>query len=213
MPSLPAQEPCTRSSGLHGFRSVAFMRALLASVCLLVTGTLLPSGMVWATGSVSAHPPGPFWKRLGESHWIAQGHGKKVVYDILDPNCPYCHLLYNELQPDIGRLGLQVRYIVVGFLSASSPDKAASILEAPDPLAALQKNEQGFSRSHYGGISGTLPTPRSRREMAQNLNLLKASGQKLVPTMVYRDRRGRIQIIHGALGSHSLRQVLTGAGD
>ena len=185
---------------------------LLASLSLMVTGTLLPSGMARAAGPGSTHRHASLWKQLGQAHWIAQGHGKKVIYDILDPNCPYCRLLYSELQLDIRRPGLQVRYIVVGFLSASSPDKAASILEAPRPLAALQKNEQGFSMSHYGAISGTHPDSRSRMEMAQNLKLLRASGQKLVPTMVYRNRHGQIRIIHGALGRNSLRDVLAGIG-
>ncbi|MDD4888145.1 MAG: hypothetical protein PHO64_14725, partial [Thiomonas sp.] len=74
---------------------------------------------------------------IGEAHWVQEGAGPRIVYIFFDPNCPYSHKLYLATRAEVGKAGLQLRWIPVGQLEASSPGKAAAILSAPDPLAAF----------------------------------------------------------------------------
>jgi hypothetical protein len=74
--------------------------------------------------------------------WIAQGQGRRVVYVIFDPNCAYCPLLYKNLQPLIAPYDLQLRWIPVAILDATSLGKAAAIMQAKEPQgrARLQRS-------------------------------------------------------------------------
>jgi hypothetical protein len=88
--------------------------------------------------------------------WIAEGNGPRLVYIFFDPNCPFCHKLYQEARPWVGRDGLQLRWIPVGILMPSSAGKAAAILEAKihsRRSVKMKKNlvpprNSGESRSH-----------------------------------------------------------------
>lgn len=148
------------------------------------------------------------WSELGHSHWVAQGNGTRALYVIFDPNCPYCHVLIDELQSQIKPMHLQVRYLIVGFLAPSSSGKAAYILQAKDPLAALLENEKKFNMQHFGGVPETLPDAKSDKILQQNMALLQSSGRRIVPTMIYRQRNGKIKIIKGALNATNLHDAL-----
>jgi len=52
-----------------------------------------------------------WFHRLADAHWLQEGHGKRLLYIFIDPNCPYCHRLYTELQSRIGPEDLKVRWI------------------------------------------------------------------------------------------------------
>ena len=151
----------------------------------------------------------PLIQRLDHAHWIAQGHGPHVLYVIFDPNCPYCHVLYDELQPRIQPDQLTVRYVPVGYLAPSSFGKAAAILEAKNPLAALQKNEKGFNvTSHDGAIPEILPDAASVNALHSNMSILEATGQKIVPTIIYARRDNTVKIIKGTPDQTDLPAVL-----
>lgn len=165
--------------------------------------------LVVAAPNGTTRDTAPLLQRLDHARWIAQGHGPRMLYILFDPNCPYCHLLYNELQPFIRSAQLTVRYVPVGYLSPSSFGKAAAILEAKNPLAALQKNETGFNvKTHDGAIAEILPDAASTKALQSNMSILEATGQKVVPTMVYTRRDGTVKIIKGAPGRADLPEVL-----
>ncbi|WP_308387857.1 thioredoxin fold domain-containing protein [Acidithiobacillus sp. AMEEHan] len=185
---------------IKGYKSIRLGFALTLLSLLLVTGSALAR-----VGAV----PAKVWSQLGHSHWIAQGTGTRVLYVIFDPNCPYCHVLIDELQPLIQPMHLQVRYLLVGFLDpGSSEEKAAYILQAKDPLAAILENEKKFNMEHFGGVPEVLPDARSEKILKDNLALLTSIGQKLVPTMIYPEKDGSYQVVQKALGPNSLRDVL-----
>lgn len=73
-----------------------------------------------------------------EATWIAEGQGRRIVYVFFDPNCPSCQLLYKNLRTFIGSHSLQLRWIPVAIVNVTSLGKAAAILQAPDPVAALR---------------------------------------------------------------------------
>ena len=186
----------------NGYKNIRLGFALALLLLPLSPGTALAR-----VGAV----PAKVWSQLGQSHWIAQGNGARVLYVIFDPNCPYCHVLIDELQPLIKPMHLQVRYLLVGFLDpGSSQEKAAYILQAKDPLAAILENEKKSNMEHFGGVPEVLPDARSEKILKDNLALLTSIGQKIVPTMIYPEKDGSYQVVQKALGPNSLRDVLKG---
>jgi thiol:disulfide interchange protein DsbG len=65
---------------------------------------------------------------IGPATWVAEGKGTRVVYTFFDPDCPYCHKLYDALHPLGPKQYLKLRWIPVGMLADTSLDKAAAIL-------------------------------------------------------------------------------------
>ena len=48
---------------------------------------------------------------MGKATLITEGHGPRVIYIFFDANCPYCHQLYTDLRPRIGKDGREFRMI------------------------------------------------------------------------------------------------------
>ncbi len=143
-----------------------------------------------------------FWQALTHTQYIAEGKQGPVVYLFLDPNCPYCHKLYDQLQEKVAKGKLRLRVVVVGFLSPSSHAKAAAILSAADPRAALAKNESGFAIRDgrpEGGIAPADPTLVAKEAGILHRNFAFLEGKEslldsvppgvvTVPLLVYRSQ-------------------------
>ena len=142
--------------------------------------------------------------QMGRTTAVTLGTGAHGVDVFFDPNCPYCHQLYDDLQPWVGQHGLVQRWIPVAVLSPSSAGKAAAMLQSADPRRALQHNEDDFGASRRAGAGGALvPAARvsaaTRAELARNLQVLHAAGAYFAfPLMVWRDRAGQAQMFLGA---------------
>ncbi|MEY2341855.1 thioredoxin fold domain-containing protein [Acidithiobacillus sp. IBUN Pt1247-S3] len=135
-----------------------FLRFMvLCSTLLLLSGLSLQAA--WGQGAPADHDE-DFWKALTHTQYIQEGNKGPIVYLFMDPNCPYCHQLYTWLQNPAAANKIRLRVIVVGFLTPSSEAKAAAILGASNPRAALQKNEDGFAihdDAPEGGIAPAAP--------------------------------------------------------
>lgn len=148
-------------------------------------------------------------QRAAASHWIAQGQGTRVVYVIFDPNCPYCHIVYVESQAHLKNF--QFRWIPVGILFSSSRGKAAALLAAKDPVAALRKNEDDFvaARGKLGGIAPLRHISAAvARQLRTNLALLGTTGTLVVPKILYLRRNGKVRVITGALDPADFSAIL-----
>lgn len=131
-----------------------------------------------------------------DPYGIREGHGRRQLYVIVDPNCPFCHRLFERLQPLIGAHHMTVHWIVAGFLRATSAGKAAAILGAHRPLAALRRNERSFRPGKDdGGIQPVAVRGRGARALAANNHVLALTGPELVPTLIYRNVAGKV-IMH-----------------
>ncbi len=134
------------------------------------------------------------------ARWIAEGSGPRVVYIFIDPNCPFSHQLFLDSRRAVGKDGLQIRWVIVGVLHESSLGKAAAILASPDPLAALQKNENDwdFGEIPGGGIR-PLPHPDAalRQTLAANFALLQRAGIDSFPVLVWRNAKGQARMLIG----------------
>lgn len=155
------------------------------------------------------------YRALGSAAAITEGHGRRVVYDLFDPNCPYCHILYERLQGLIKPYHLTVRAIPVAYLTPTSAGKAAALLEAPDRRAALRAAQAHYSWKTGSSIAPRPATPAVRKELARNLALdTRAVGFPLVPVLVYQKTDGTIRIVNsGAPPVWALKQMLAGIKD
>ena len=147
-------------------------------------------------------------QRLSHAHWVAQGSGPRVLYMIFDPDCVSCHVVFDEMQPLIKAMDVTVRYVPVGYFTQSSSGKAAAILEAKDPLAAIMKNEQEFNMEHFGGLNEVLPSPATEKALEENLAILRATELVATPTLIYRSRQGKTVIRRGRLDKGDLHLML-----
>jgi thiol:disulfide interchange protein DsbG len=133
------------------------------------------------------------WVRLQKANVVVTGTQsapKSTLYVIMDPNCIYCHMLWIALQP-YEKVGLQVRWIPVGFLHQDSEAKAAALLKGG--AAALTQCQQHFDvNTESGGIAGITITPDLRSELAANLQLMRDSNTQGTPGLFYRDVAGHV---------------------
>lgn len=149
-----------------------------------------------------------YFSSLEKSRWIAEGsrHPKRIVYAFVDPNCPYCHEFWEAARKAYSK-GLQVRYIVVGVLGSSSVNKAAAILGAKNPAAALEKNERGF-KDHSGAIAPVTKMPgKIHSIIAKHNQLMSKFGIDGTPGLVWKDSDGKIQTSNGLPPSSELVKI------
>lgn len=145
---------------------------------------------------------------LPKATWIAEGEGRHIVYIFFDSNCPSCQMLYMNLRTFIASHELQLRWIPVAVVNPTSLGKAAAMLQARDPLAALRYNEERYHGETYsGGIEEDIPTAETERKLRANERLLNRLDIPVVPTMLFEDHNGRAVIVQGALSPVALRKV------
>lgn len=130
---------------------------------------------------------------LDPKNLITQGPASApTLYAFIDPNCIYCHQLYQRAQSLIASGDLQVHWIMVGVLGQSSIGRAAAILAADDSAAALAKNEASFQlRIEHGGIKPIQPTDRLARVLRHYRQAMFSIGGTGTPTIVFSGPQGR----------------------
>ena len=142
------------------------------------------------------------------------GTGGPEITAFVDPNCIFCHKFYEEAKPLIDAGKLRVRYVVVAFLKPSSTPKAAAILGAADPAAAMAKNEKGFDAvTEEGGIAPAQnPAAATLSAVENNTRLLGESGEMATPTLIYCNSKGEPTLVHG-LGKESFMDFAAHIGN
>lgn len=150
------------------------------------------------------------WPKLEKAPQITTGETKapkKVIYAFVDPNCPYCHLLWSAAKP-YEALGLEIHWIETGFLHEDSLAKAAAIMTAADPVTTLNDSQSNFALN--AGIKPLKEIPPAAAEaLKANLNLMHSFGFKGVPGIVYKDDKGEI---HSKDGMPKLADLAAIAG-
>ncbi|GAD24653.1 thiol:disulfide interchange protein DsbG [Acidovorax sp. MR-S7] len=127
------------------------------------------------------------WARLESSKWVRDGKADapRVVYTFSDANCPYCHRFWEAARPWVDAGKVQLRHIMVGIIKEDSPTKAAAILGASDPAAALLENERNFDK---GGIKSAKSVPADvRKILDEHQVLMLETGFRGTPGIVVRE--------------------------
>lgn len=157
---------------------------------------------------VSKPMTGKIWKQLDKSTWIADGSNKatRVVYVFTDPNCPYCNKFWNDARPWVKAGKVQLRHVMVGILTDTSTGKAAALLSAKDPQAALTQHEKERAS---GGIRPLSQIPANiRAQLDANQTLMQQLGSSATPTIFYKDPSGNLQRLEGAPSAQALSAIL-----
>ncbi|CAB3754198.1 thioredoxin fold domain-containing protein [Paraburkholderia solisilvae] len=117
---------------------------------------------------------------------------KSTIYVFMDPNCIFCHYAWEAFQP-YEAVGLQVRWIPMGFLKPDSSGKAAALLDANDGAALLRENEVKFSEAtESGGIKPSNPISfAAQSKLNRNAHLFQTMGFDGTPTIIYKTGDGR----------------------
>jgi len=196
---------------------------VVALLLILAAGPLTPTDGLAADRTLQLAMQGNGMTPVAESilrdirqaTWIRDGHSKKVIYVFFDPNCPYCRRVYEGLRPQVEFGEVELRWIPVGILMATSAGKAAALLEAADPVAAFHENENRFTTETgaFGGV-GEEPAPKAEttERLARNLELLRRGGRQAVPSLVFRDRRGEARFVRGAPSMSALAAIVKDLG-
>jgi thiol:disulfide interchange protein DsbG len=146
-------------------------------------------------------------------HLIAEGRPTApLLYVFADPNCSFCYRFYKMAEPLVAAGRLQLRWVMVGFLQSTSTAKAAAILAARDPLAALHADEDRFDTAHESG--GIAPANGQDKKieavLKEHLAAMDSVGGVGTPTLLYRDERGRWAAEVGLPSSEWLTQYAGG---
>jgi thiol:disulfide interchange protein DsbG len=177
--------------------------ATLVTAFLLVTAGNLSAAAAESPSKAEARQKAAvsMLANIQQATWIRDGKSAHVMYVFFDPNCPYCHKVYEMLRPQVQRGEVELRWVVIGKLMATSTGKAAAMLEAKDPTEAFYRNERGFSQE-TGSFGGIEEEPAPREETLRRLNanhaLLNRSGFDAVPALLFRTKDGKADIIRGA---------------
>lgn len=148
------------------------------------------------------------WKRLEQSAWIGDGSADapRVVYAFVDPNCPYCNKFWNDARPWVAAGKVQLRHVIVAILTDTSAGKAAALLSAKDPQAALARHEQ---QRASGGIKPLSRISASvRAQLDANQQLMEQLGASATPSIFYKDAEGKLQNMQGAPSAEALIGIL-----
>lgn len=151
-----------------------------------------------------AYIPGPdlaaAYARLAQSAFVTEGRAakpKSTIYVFVDPNCPYCHLLWRAVQP-YEKAGLQVRWIPVATLGPTSMPKAIGVLAATDRTAAFRKMEQDHGKPWQPDPGKSERAhPAVAASIRANGELMEQFGIAGTPGVVWRDRAGKVQVRSG----------------
>jgi thiol:disulfide interchange protein DsbG len=137
------------------------------------------------------------WKALAASTWIAEGaaHPRRVVYVFSDTECPYCHRLWQKVQPLLAGGTVQVRYVMVAVIRPESLGRAAAILSAADPAKAMRRHEKDFGHSPIRPMAH-VPAAMMKK-IEDNNRLMDQFGISGTPAILFRDPDGNLQRLDG----------------
>lgn len=129
---------------------------------------------------------------IENANWIPVGKaGAPMLYAFIDPNCPHCHSMMEDLRKTYIDTGLaQVRIIPVGF-NEQSKAQAAFLLAAPDPVGLFWK--------HSDGDKEALPARSeiNQQGVERNMAVMQSWKFDVTPMVVYRGKDNTVKIVKG----------------
>ncbi|MFC5523384.1 thioredoxin fold domain-containing protein [Polaromonas jejuensis] len=110
-----------------------------------------------------------------------QAMSTRTVYVFFDAQCPHCGALWEAAKP----LKSQAKFIwiPVGILNPASTSQGATLLAAPDPVAAMDAHEASLL-AKQGGISTGSNIEAQKAAVARNTALMTRFGFASIPTIV-----------------------------
>lgn len=153
---------------------------------------------------------------VGNTAWIQQGssNAPHQMYVIFDPNCIYCHRLYESLQPFIQQGELAVRWLPVAFLKSTSSGRAYALLSSHNPLQMLEQNEKNFDEASENGGIPPLNTPSAavQHQLQNNMAFLTEAQVIATPALLYKTVNGNAKLDMGMIDPAKLKNLIANVG-
>ncbi|EKS72704.1 disulfide isomerase/thiol-disulfide oxidase [Burkholderia sp. SJ98] len=156
--------------------------------------------------STRADASNGMWALLEHASWVEDGKSSapKIVYVFTDPNCPFCSKFWAEARPWVDAGRVQLRHVLVGILTPSSPGKAAALLAAHDPSSALHDYEARQTRTIDAQMAAGHPRPLEdaslkplnpipadiNQKLSANAALMQGMSMQATPAFVWRGESG-----------------------
>lgn len=128
------------------------------------------------------------------------------VFVFFDPQCPHCAALWQAAKP----LKSQARFIwiPVGLLNAASTEQGATLLAAPDPVAAMDQHEASLL-AKQGGITARTGVDAQKTQVASNTALMTRYGLGSVPVVISKHAvTGELVVKEGSMPTAMLAATL-----
>lgn len=147
------------------------------------------------------------WADLAKATWIAEGavKPKRIVYVFTDTECPYCHRLWQAIQPLLAGGDVQVRHIIVAVIAPASLGRAAAILDAASPAQALHQHESSFGHSPVKPETNV--SAATGRRIKANIDLMGRLGIQGTPATIYKSPAGKIVNLSGLLPEDRIKTI------
>jgi thiol:disulfide interchange protein DsbG len=203
---LTIHGPLDVPGGLKAFAASIETQAVAVYVMpdpdYVVIGTLIDAqGASVAEEELQAIVSAPLgqesWVLLEAADWVADGGpgAARIVYVFTDANCPFCNELWTSARPWVEAGKVQLRHVMVGIIRPDSAAKAAAILEADDPEAALTYNEVNHGEGGIAPLASISAESRSRLD--GNVALMRQLGFGGTPALVARNGDGSLTFQSG----------------
>ena len=142
------------------------------------------------------------YQKLQITNFVEQGqqNAPQSMYVIFDPNCIFCHILFEATQKQVDSGQLIIRWVPIGIISRSSPFKAMAILSAESPIEALKENEDGFNYWEEEGGIRPIKSPSNKEMNLLNHNMaILIELINAVPVVVYKNTQNQERISDDSL--------------
>jgi thiol:disulfide interchange protein DsbG len=153
---------------------------------------------------------------VGSTAWIAQGSkdAPHQMYVVFDPNCIYCHRLYDALQPFIKNGTLAVRWLPVAFLKPTSNGRVYAMLSSANPLQMLTQNENNFDEASENGGIPPLENPSAtvKQQLQNNMAFLTEAQISATPALLYKTTNGNTRLDVGMVDPSKLKDLISTIG-
>lgn len=130
------------------------------------------------------------WLQAAASKFISEGTGKKVVYFVIDPTCPYCKKLWADTRRFADKKDFQLRWILVSVLGEQGSRLADVVLKA-NSISAL--NEVMTGKASASGMA----KKETVDILDANKKIQATTHAQGVPLMLYKDYGGTPRVTYG----------------
>lgn len=154
-------------------------------------------------------PPGVAvpWRTLEVSASFVEGHAGPIVVAFIDLDCDFCSQLWRKVRAPLAAGRMRVRWIPVAVVQPAGAWRAAALLRAADPVAALAAHE---SRPHTAVTASPIGSAAGDDIAANNALLAVVTrGRPATPLLVWRAADLTLRLAPGL--PQDLAAVLDGA--
>lgn len=184
-----------------GSRGVTVAQAGEGSATNVTPGAQQTETQQVAASSDGSVQVGPLPGGLSEIHQAAIKSGAPELTVFIDPNCVFCHVMWENLNSAALAGKIRIHWVPVGILRSDSMPRAATLIGGG--MGAMKANEAGFNGGTETGGASLSNNQADLDEARTNTQkfLAWASANHIspaTPTLVWKSSDGKARAVVGA---------------